>query len=84
MSEEAAQMVVYDDHSDQRSFSFEDASCTEESPDKMRLSLETTNDAVPYVGQSFVTHAAAMRFIVILQNAVAFLSGAIAQRVKMV
>ena len=63
MSEEAAQMmVVYDDHSDQRSFSFEDTSSTEESPDKTRLSIETSNDVVPYIGQRFASHDAAYEF----------------------
>lgn len=63
MSDEAAQMmVVYDDHSDQRSLSFEDTSSTEESPDKSRLSLETSNDVVPYIGQRFNSHDAAYEF----------------------
>ncbi|XP_027158742.1 protein FAR1-RELATED SEQUENCE 11 [Coffea eugenioides] len=63
MSEEAAQMmVVYDDHSDQRSFSFEDTSSTEESPDKTRLSIETSNDVVPYIGQRFASHDGAYEF----------------------
>ncbi|XP_071931316.1 protein FAR1-RELATED SEQUENCE 11-like isoform X2 [Coffea arabica] len=63
MSEEAAQMmVVYDDHSDQRSLSFEDTSSTEESPDKTRLSIETSNDVVPYIGQRFASHDAAYEF----------------------
>ncbi|KAF9690306.1 hypothetical protein SADUNF_Sadunf01G0181800 [Salix dunnii] len=57
MSEEAAQMlVVYDDPSDQRSLSLDDTSSTEESPDETRLSLETPNDAIPYIGQRFATH----------------------------
>ncbi|KAK4339860.1 hypothetical protein RND71_041322 [Anisodus tanguticus] len=60
MSEEAEQMMVlYGDPSDQRSLSLDDTSSTEESPDQTRLSLETTNDAVPYIGQRFPTHDAA-------------------------
>ncbi|XP_022861662.1 protein FAR1-RELATED SEQUENCE 11 [Olea europaea var. sylvestris] len=63
MSEEAAHMMlVYDDPSDQRSLSLEDTSSAEESPDETRLSLETTNDAIPYIGQRFVTHDAAYEF----------------------
>ncbi|XP_062177116.1 protein FAR1-RELATED SEQUENCE 11-like [Alnus glutinosa] len=63
MSEEAGPMlVVYDDPSDQRSLSLDDTSSTEESPDETRLSLETTNDAIPYIGQRFATHDAAYEF----------------------
>ncbi|KAH7575980.1 hypothetical protein JRO89_XS02G0268100 [Xanthoceras sorbifolium] len=63
MSEEAEQMmVVYDDPSDQRSLSLDDTSSTEESPDQTRLSLETSNDVVPYIGQRFPTHDAAYEF----------------------
>lgn len=63
MSEEAGPMlVVYDDPSDQRSLSLDDTSSTEESPDETRLSLETTTDAIPYIGQRFVTHDAAYEF----------------------
>ncbi|XP_059448381.1 protein FAR1-RELATED SEQUENCE 11 isoform X1 [Corylus avellana] len=63
MSEEAGPMlVVYDDPSDQRSLSLDDTSSTEESPDETRLSLETTNDAIPYIGQRFSTHDAAYEF----------------------
>ncbi|KAH6813869.1 FAR1-related sequence 11 [Perilla frutescens var. frutescens] len=63
MSEEAGQMMlVYEDPSDQRSISLDDASSSEESPDETRLSLETTNDAIPYIGQRFVTHDAAYEF----------------------
>ncbi|XP_060167576.1 protein FAR1-RELATED SEQUENCE 11 isoform X3 [Lycium barbarum] len=63
MSEEAEQMMVlYGDPSDQRSLSLDDTSSTEESPDQTRLSLETTNDAVPYIGQRFPTHDAAYEF----------------------
>lgn len=63
MSEEAGQMMVlYGDSSDQRSLSLDDTSSTEESPDQTRLSLETTNDAVPYIGQRFPTHDAAYEF----------------------
>ncbi|KAI3445555.1 hypothetical protein Pfo_002220 [Paulownia fortunei] len=63
MSEEAGQMMlVYDDPSDQRSISLDDTSSTEESPDETRLSLEMTNDAIPYIGQRFATHDAAYEF----------------------
>ncbi|KAJ7967955.1 FAR1-related sequence 11 [Quillaja saponaria] len=63
MSEEAGEMlVVYEDPSDQRSFSLDDTSSTEESPDETRFSLETTNDAIPYIGQRFATHDAAYEF----------------------
>ncbi|OAY39632.1 protein FAR1-RELATED SEQUENCE 11 [Manihot esculenta] len=63
MSEEAGQMlVVYDEPSEQRSLSLDDTSSTEESPDETRLSLETSNDAIPYVGQRFATHDAAYEF----------------------
>uniref|UniRef100_A0A2N9IJI9 Protein FAR1-RELATED SEQUENCE n=1 Tax=Fagus sylvatica TaxID=28930 RepID=A0A2N9IJI9_FAGSY len=63
MSEEAGPtLVVYDDPSDQRSLSLDDTSSTEESPDETRLSLETTNDAIPYIGQRFATHDAAYEF----------------------
>lgn len=55
-------MVLYGDSSDQRSLSLDDTSSTEESPDQTRLSLETTNDAVPYIGQRFPTHDAAYEF----------------------
>ncbi|KAM3762713.1 hypothetical protein ACB098_01G367700 [Castanea mollissima] len=63
MSEEAGPLlVVYDDPSDQRSSSLDNTSSTEESPDETRLSLETTNDAVPSMGQRFATHDAAYEF----------------------
>ncbi|XP_015580664.1 protein FAR1-RELATED SEQUENCE 11 [Ricinus communis] len=63
MSEEDGQMLmVYDDPSDQRSLSLDDTSSAEESPDETRLSLETTNDAIPYIGQRFATHDAAYEF----------------------
>ncbi|KAK4438394.1 protein FAR1-RELATED SEQUENCE 11 [Sesamum alatum] len=63
MSEDAGQMMlVYDDPSDQRSISMDDTSSAEESPDGTRLSLETTNDAIPYIGQRFATHDAAYEF----------------------
>ncbi|WOG82522.1 hypothetical protein DCAR_0101687 [Daucus carota subsp. sativus] len=62
MSEETENiMVVYDDHSEQRSLSLDDTSSTEESPDESRFSLET-NDAIPYIGQRFTTHDAAYDF----------------------
>ncbi|MED6124394.1 Protein FAR1-RELATED SEQUENCE 11 [Stylosanthes scabra] len=60
MSEEAGSMLVaYDDPSEQRSLSLDDTSSTEESPGETRLSLETNNDAIPYIGQRFATHDAA-------------------------
>uniref|UniRef100_A0A2P2JKR2 Uncharacterized protein n=1 Tax=Rhizophora mucronata TaxID=61149 RepID=A0A2P2JKR2_RHIMU len=63
MSEEAVQMLVaYNDPSDQQSLSLGDTSSTEESPDESRLSLETANDTVPYIGQRFATHDAAYKF----------------------
>ncbi|XP_062026190.1 protein FAR1-RELATED SEQUENCE 11 isoform X2 [Rosa rugosa] len=63
MSEEAGVMlVVYDDPSDQRSFSLDDTSSSEESLDETRLSLETTNDVIPYIGKRFATHDAAYEY----------------------
>lgn len=63
MSDDAGQMLmVYDDPSDQRSLSLDDTSSTEESPDETRLSLECTNDVVPYIGQRFPTHDAAYEY----------------------
>lgn len=63
MSEEDTQMIsVYDDTSDQRSLSLDDTSSAEESPDETRLSLETANDVIPYIGQRFNTHDAAYEF----------------------
>ncbi|KAL1564873.1 Protein FAR1-RELATED SEQUENCE 11 [Salvia divinorum] len=63
MSEDARQMMlVYEDPSDQRSISLDDASSSEESPDETKLSLETANDAIPYIGQRFVTHDTAYEF----------------------
>ncbi|CAK9153875.1 unnamed protein product [Ilex paraguariensis] len=64
MSEDSGQMMmVYDDHSDQRSLSLDDSSSAEEeSPDETRLSLESTNEAIPYIGQRFITHDAAYQF----------------------
>ncbi|KAL4298242.1 hypothetical protein GQ457_12G026880 [Hibiscus cannabinus] len=63
MSEDAGQMlIIYDDPSDQQSLSLDETSSTEESPYENRLSLETTNDAVPYIGQRFATHDAAYEF----------------------
>ncbi|KAK1322993.1 Protein FAR1-RELATED SEQUENCE 11 [Acorus calamus] len=53
---------VYDDPSDQRSLSLDEASSTEESREDTRLSLETSNDAIPYIGQRFVTHDAAYEY----------------------
>lgn len=53
---------VYDEQSEQRSFSLDESSSTEESPKHTRLSLETANDAIPYIGQRFATHDAAYDF----------------------
>ncbi|KAJ0969399.1 hypothetical protein J5N97_022276 [Dioscorea zingiberensis] len=63
MSEGARVMLdAYDDPSDQRSLSLDDTSSVEESPEDTRLSLETSNDVVPYIGQRFVSHDAAYEF----------------------
>ncbi|KAD6795468.1 hypothetical protein E3N88_06364 [Mikania micrantha] len=63
MSDDGDQLlVVYDDHSDQRSISLDETSSTEESPDETKLSLETANDAIPYIGQRFATHDHAYEF----------------------
>ncbi|XP_072951673.1 protein FAR1-RELATED SEQUENCE 11 isoform X2 [Typha angustifolia] len=62
MSEARVMLEVYDDPSEQRSFSQEDTSSAEESPEDTRLSLETSNDTIPYIGQRFVTHDAAYEF----------------------
>jgi hypothetical protein len=64
MSEEVGSMLaVYDDPSDQHSLSFGgDTSSTEESPGETRLSLQPTNDHVPYIGQRFSTHDEAYEF----------------------
>ncbi|CAH9141809.1 unnamed protein product [Cuscuta epithymum] len=55
-------MLVYGDTSDQRSFSPDDTSSTEESPEQTNLSLVTMNDSIPYKGQRFPTHDAAYEF----------------------
>ncbi|KAL4588454.1 hypothetical protein LXL04_001344 [Taraxacum kok-saghyz] len=55
-------LVVYDDHSDQRSLSLDETSSTEESPNETKLSLETTKDSIPYIGQRFSTHDTAYEF----------------------
>ncbi|XP_020588049.1 protein FAR1-RELATED SEQUENCE 11 isoform X2 [Phalaenopsis equestris] len=61
MTEEANAMLdVFDEQSQQRSFSLDDSSGTEESP--QHISLETPNDAIPYIGQRFSTHDAAYDF----------------------
>ncbi|KAK1275587.1 Protein FAR1-RELATED SEQUENCE 11 [Acorus gramineus] len=63
MSEKVRPMLdVYDDPSDQRSLSLDETSSTEESREDTRLSLETSNDAIPYIGQRFVTHDAAYEY----------------------
>ncbi|KAI4298913.1 hypothetical protein L6164_032426 [Bauhinia variegata] len=55
-------LMVYDDPSDQRSQTLDDRNSTEESPDETRLSLEKSNDAIPYIGQRFASHDAAYEF----------------------
>ncbi|XP_023539593.1 protein FAR1-RELATED SEQUENCE 11-like [Cucurbita pepo subsp. pepo] len=63
MSEETGQLlVVYDDPSDQQSLSLDETGSTEESPDETRLSLDSSNDAIPYIGQRFPTHDSAYEF----------------------
>ncbi|KAK1287585.1 Protein FAR1-RELATED SEQUENCE 11 [Acorus calamus] len=63
MSEKVRPMLdVYDDPSDQRSLSLDETSSTEESREDTRLSLETSNDVIPYIGQRFVTHDAAYEY----------------------
>lgn len=63
MSDDGGQMLlIYDDPSDHRSLSLDDASSTEESPDGNTLSLEAVHEAVPYIGQRFLTHDAAYEF----------------------
>ncbi|PKU62158.1 protein FAR1-RELATED SEQUENCE 11 [Dendrobium catenatum] len=63
MTEESDTILdVYDEQSEQRSFSLDDSSSSEESPKHTRLSLETVNDAIPYIGQRFATHDAAYDF----------------------
>ncbi|XP_073144191.1 protein FAR1-RELATED SEQUENCE 11 [Henckelia pumila] len=63
MSEDVGQMMlVYDDPSDRRSLSLDCTSSAEESPDETRLSLETANDMIPYIGQRFTTHDTAYEF----------------------
>lgn len=55
-------MENYEDYSDQRSLSLDDASSADESPHDIELSLESSVDATPYIGQRFVTHDAAYEF----------------------
>ncbi|CAO2828597.1 unnamed protein product [Amaranthus hypochondriacus] len=55
-------MVVFDEHSDHRSLSLDDSSSADDSPNDNRLSLEHTNDSVPYIGQRFTSHDAAYEF----------------------
>ncbi|KAI4375498.1 hypothetical protein MLD38_013360 [Melastoma candidum] len=55
-------MIIYDDPSDQQSFSIDNNSSVEESPDETRLGLDGTSEAVPYIGQRFPTHDAAYDF----------------------
>ncbi|KAI3832319.1 hypothetical protein MKW92_027549 [Papaver armeniacum] len=55
-------MENYEDYSDQRSLSLDDASSADESPQGIGLSLESSVDATPYIGQRFVTHDAAYEF----------------------
>ena len=44
-------LVVFDEHSNHSSLSFDDSSSADDSPNKNRLSLEHTNDSVPYIGR---------------------------------
>ncbi|KAF5188568.1 Far1-related sequence [Thalictrum thalictroides] len=63
MSDETSQMIEgYDDPSDQRSFSLDDTSSTEESLDNTRQFLQLSTHAAPYIGQRFATHDAAYEF----------------------
>ncbi|KAK9138276.1 hypothetical protein Sjap_008870 [Stephania japonica] len=63
MTEEARLVLeVYDDPSDQRSLSLDDTSSADESLGTIKLSLETSSDAVPYIGQRFVNHDVAYEF----------------------
>lgn len=55
-------LSIYDDSPEQRSLSLDDNSSTGESPEDTVLSLETSNDAIPYIGQRFVTHDDAYEF----------------------
>uniref|UniRef100_A0A1D1Y0M5 Protein FAR1-RELATED SEQUENCE n=1 Tax=Anthurium amnicola TaxID=1678845 RepID=A0A1D1Y0M5_9ARAE len=55
-------LEAYDDPSEQRSLSVDDTSSTEESPEDMKLSLETSNDMFPYIGQRFDSHDSAYDF----------------------
>ncbi|PKI74919.1 hypothetical protein CRG98_004691 [Punica granatum] len=55
-------LVVYDDASDQRSFSLDETSSADNSPDGAGLSLDTANESVPYMGQRFPTHDSAYEF----------------------
>lgn len=52
----------YNDPSERRSLSLDDTSSTGESQDDTRLSLEPSNDAIPYIGQKFETHDTAYEF----------------------
>ncbi|KAG6478171.1 protein FAR1-RELATED SEQUENCE 11-like isoform X1 [Zingiber officinale] len=52
----------YNDLSERRSLSLDDTSSTEESQDDTRLSLEPSNDVIPYIGQKFETHDTAYEF----------------------
>lgn len=55
-------IVCDDDPSDLRSFSIDNNSSVEESPDETRLGLDSTSEDVPYIGQRFATHDAAYEF----------------------
>lgn len=55
-------MMVYDDPSDQRSLSMDETSSADDSPNETRLSLEQTNDSIPYIGQRFASHDDAYEF----------------------
>lgn len=55
-------LEAYDDPSEHRSLSLDDSSSAEESPEDTKLSLETSNDLFPYIGQRFLTHDDAYDF----------------------
>lgn len=55
-------MVVYDDPSDERCLSLDDTSSADDSANETGLTLEVTNDIVPYIGQRFSSHDSAYEF----------------------
>ncbi|KAL9253381.1 FAR1-RELATED SEQUENCE 11-like protein [Drosera capensis] len=60
--EDRSSMLFYEDPSDERSLSLDEASSADDSPEETRHSLEGTSDPVPYIGQRFATHDAAYDF----------------------